>query len=82
MQKDSQPTIPANSRAWLTSPTLGFVPKSPFQGFDFPHQILLPIGDAENIDKGEAPKDGISGEKITHLKTSNLIPTRALIYRE
>jgi hypothetical protein len=55
-----------------------------FQGFDFPRQIPLAIGDAEDVDEGKAPKDGIGGGKITHFKTSNLqsqIPTGALIYR-
>jgi hypothetical protein len=52
--------------------TLSFATESSFQGFDLPHQTPLAIGDAENVDKGETPKDSISGDKITHFKTSNL----------
>jgi hypothetical protein len=59
---------------------------SPFQGLDLPRQIPLAMGGAENVDKGEAPKDGIGSDKITHFKPSNLEslisnPTGALIYR-
>jgi hypothetical protein len=48
---------------------LGFVfPESPFEVFNLPCQIPLAIGDAENVDEGETPKDSISGDKITHFQ--------------
>jgi hypothetical protein len=55
----------------FTSSPLGFAPKSLFESFDLPRQIPLAIGDAENVDEGKPPKDSISSDKITHLKTSN-----------